>query len=365
MKYIFCGGGTAGHLYPGIAVAQKLIKQCNEVMFIGVKGKLEETIVPKNGFEIKFISSAGISRKFTAKILAQVWENVKGFFQALRIINEYKPKLIFATGGFVCVPVCLAAYFSGVPVVIHEQNAYPGIANRLVSLFAKITALTYDESRVYFKRKCTCVLTGNPVREEIESLALENQEIRNGKKTLLVMGGSQGADKINNVLINGIENLSDIYGIHIILSTGRNNYASVNEKAISIMDNLSKKGLVEVVPFIEDMRTALKNADLIVSRAGATTIAEIKCAGKPVILIPYPYATGDHQTFNAKSAVTQGFAYMISNADIDDKLVPVIRELLSDEDLLVRMGKRALESNSNNASEVLSELITKCANQYN
>ena len=365
MKYIFCGGGTAGHLYPGIAVAQKLIKQHNEVMFIGVRGKLEEVIVPKNGFEIKFISSAGISRKFTPRIFTQIWENIKGFFQSFRIIKEYKPKLIFATGGFVCVPVCLAAYFSGVPVIIHEQNAYPGIANRLVSLFAKITSLTYDESRVYFKRKCTCVLTGNPVREEIESLAFENHEPKYSKKTLLVMGGSQGADKINNALINGIENLSNIDGMHIILSTGRNNYASVNEKVIKIMDNLSMYGLVEVVPFIEDMRTALQDADLIVSRAGATTIAEIKCAGKPAILIPYPYATGDHQTFNAKSAITQGFAYMISNSEINDKLVPVIKELLSDGDLLDRMGKKALECNSNNASAVLSELITKCANQYN
>ncbi len=359
-------GGTGGHLFPGLAVARQILARGGSVtLLISPKEVDQQAVKSARGLEIVTLPAVALQRGRRFAFLAGCWQS---WCAARQLFKSRRPDAVLAMGGFTSAPPVLAGRGLGVKTFLHESNTIPGRANRWLARLVDQAFVGFSQTGSRLAaRQVTC--TGTPVRPQFQprdaALCRVALGLDGNRPMVLVMGGSQGADKINNALINGIENLSNIDGMHIILSTGRNNYASVTEKVIKIMDNLSMYGLVEVVPFIEDMRTALQDADLIVSRAGATTIAEIKCAGKPAILIPYPYATGDHQTFNAKSAITQGFAYMISNSEINDKLVPVIKELLSDGDLLDRMGKKALECNSNNASAVLSELITKCANQYN
>lgn len=344
------GGGTGGHLYPGLAVADQFRQMECDLLYLGSARGLEAEVVPKEGYPFLAVPAQGIAGSPIKKLLA-LMKLAMGTIKAWFRLSAWKPDLVIGTGGFVCVPAVVSAAMMGVPVVLLEQNAVPGKAVKLLSRFSKAICLSFADSEKYFPGRRT-EWTGNPLRSSIKlkskSEAREILGLQPDRPTLLVAGASQGAKSINKALIEALETWKDREW-NIIHLTGRNHLARVQARVETVLPKDSKL-CYRSFGFRKDMENLYSAADLVVSRAGATTIAELTCLGLPAIFVPYPFA-GGHQKENARVVVDSGGARHVADELVGEKLRAEVETLLEDVDLLKEMSKRSNEASRPDASE--------------
>lgn len=335
MKAILAGGGTGGHIFPGIALALEFKRRDpkNQLLFVGTANGMENTILPKHGFPFAAIRARGLIRTGWSGKLKALTLLPASLLDALKIIRSFKPQLVIGLGGYASGPAVGAACLLGIKTAILEQNIIPGLANRLLARFTRTVFVSFPESSQAFPRG-RAVCTGNPIRAEIANLSTQQ---KNGSEfSLLVLGGSRGAASLNKALTDALDHLSQQRDrFRIIHQTGWQEVQRVEQ-------SYRQKGFqATVVPFIEEMSQAYSQADLVVSRAGATTIAEVSCAGIPALLIPYPYAAQDHQRRNAQNLVEKGAAVMIEPGQISgEALAQNLLELMNDRSRLASMSAR-------------------------
>lgn len=360
MKFLFAGGGTAGHINPAIAIA-KHIKMKNpdaEFLFVGTKKGLEVDLVPREGFKLEIIKVRGFKRKISVDTLVAMKEVLQGIMQARKLIKQFKPDVVIGTGGYVCGPVLLCASRMKIPTIIHEQNAFPGVTNKILSKFVDKIAISFEDSKKFFKNKNKLILTGNPIRSELLGLnkdtAKERLKFNNNKPLLVIFAGSRGAEKINTTVTKMILNQYKNDDFNIIFATGEKQYKKIeDELSTKISDN------VRVLPYIYNMAEVMSAADLVVCRAGALTISELAVLGVPSILIPSPYVTANHQEYNAKVLADKGAAQMIFEKDLEcENLYSQIKKTLDDKELLNRMSISAKELGIGDATEKIYEITT-------
>ncbi|WOI21823.1 undecaprenyldiphospho-muramoylpentapeptide beta-N-acetylglucosaminyltransferase [Nonlabens ulvanivorans] len=328
-KFIISGGGTGGHIYPAIAIANECKRRwpdC-EILFVGASNRMEMEKVPAAGYEIKGLWISGLQRKFTLDNFAFPLKVTKSLWDARRIINKFKPTAAIGTGGYASGPLLQMASMKKIPSLIQEQNSYPGITNKLLSKkVQKICVASTGLDRFFPKEKI--VLTGNPVRQDLLDIdskreeALNHFDLDTSKKTLLILGGSLGARRINQLIDTQLENIAQ--DVQIIWQCGKFYYDQYKNKA---------KESVQVHAFISRMDLAYSAADFIISRAGAGTISELCIVGKPVIFIPSPNVAEDHQTKNALAVVEKGAGLLVREVGIDQNFNTIWKGLISDVEL--------------------------------
>ncbi|MEX2549653.1 MAG: undecaprenyldiphospho-muramoylpentapeptide beta-N-acetylglucosaminyltransferase [Nitriliruptoraceae bacterium] len=335
---LIAGGGTAGHVFPAIAVARELTRLDPDIepVFVGVSDRLEARLVPEAGFELQTIDAVSIPRRPSPKLLKVPGALRSGVLACRALITERHAAAAVTFGGYVSFPLDRAAYRESLPLVIHEQNSVPGLTNRVAARWSDRVALTFPGSAARFNRAERCVVTGNPVRSDVLGLdrAARRSEARAAfglepdPLTLLVFGGSQGARSINQAIVEAHPLWGD-RDVQVLHAAGRNGYPAA-ERGWELARASDPDGPhVRLVEFIEDMAAAYAAADIVICRAGATSIAELTVLGLPALLVPYPHATADHQRENANALVRAGGAVVIDDDDLSgsalvEALVPVV-----------------------------------------
>lgn len=355
-KLLVSGGGTGGHIFPAVAIANAFRRRHpeTEVLFVGAKGKMEMQKVPAAGYPIEGLWISGFSRSLSWTNLLFPVKLIHSYFRAGAIVRRFRPDLAVGTGGFASGPALNAAMRAGIPAIVQEQNSFPGITNKILSRKARKVCVAYEDMERFFPAGRT-ELTGNPVRREI----LDNQATREEgrahfgistrKKVVLVVGGSLGSRTFNECMMTDLNRIRQ-EEIHVIWQTGTLMFDQCR-KAASGMDNVS------VVDFIPEMAKAYAAADVIVSRAGAIAISELCVVGKPVILVPFPFAAEDHQTKNAQALVDKGAAVMISDADAPARLVDAMLHLLRDPEKQEHLSAAISQLAVTNAAERIADIM--------
>jgi UDP-N-acetylglucosamine--N-acetylmuramyl-(pentapeptide) pyrophosphoryl-undecaprenol N-acetylglucosamine transferase len=339
VRVLITGGGTGGHVYPGLAVAAALreLAPGTEVRFAGTSRGIEAVLVPRAGYRFTTVPASGLRGLGGRARILFLWNFFLGFCRSVLMLLVWRPQVVLGTGGFVSAPVMLASRVLGIPCALQEQNSVPGSTNRLVGRWARRIYLGFG-SAVRFFKATRCLETGNPVRTEFVTGAVTPATLktRSGNH-LLVCGGSRGAATLNAAVIAAASAWCARPDLSILIQTG-----SADHAAVATAFSAIPGGRVKVVPYIEDMATALKQADLVVSRAGAMTLAELQCVGCPAVLVPFPHATDDHQLHNAEDCAAAGAAVVLQDANCDGPaLVRVVDELLNDPARLGRMSAAA------------------------
>lgn len=354
-KIILSGGGTGGHIYPAIAIANELKSRFPdaEFLFVGAKDRMEMEKVPQAGFEIKGLWISGIQRKLTLKNMMFPFKLLNSLWGARKIINNFKPDVAIGTGGFASGPLLQVAASKGIPSLIQEQNSYPGITNKLLAKKVQKICVAYDGLERFFPAN-KIIKTGNPVRQDLLDInskkaeALKHFNLVTDKKTLLVLGGSLGAKAINELIKNEIEFLQ-MQNLQIIWQCGKLYYDDY--KIVGHTKN------VQVHAFINKMDYAYAAADFIISRAGAGSVSELCIVGKPVIFVPSPYVAEDHQTKNAMAVVKENAAMMIAqedlNVDFENKFSQLVASLEKQKEMSTNIKKLALV---NATKEIVDEV---------
>jgi len=356
-KFLFAGGGTGGHLFPAIAVADKIksIAPDSEVLFIGTKSKIEGRVIPKLGYNFKSIWIKGFARKFSLENILFPLKLIISVIQSLVINLKFKPVIAIGTGGYVSGPAIFAAYKAGAKVILLEQNSFPGITTRILEKYADEIHLSFDDSKKYFKNKKKLLITGNPIRESLGSItkteALRKFNLAPNLKTLLILGGSLGADSINKTLVANISLLKK-KNLQVIWQTGIEYYEGYKK----FFDDQ-----IKVLPFLDDMNAAYAACDLLLARAGATTIAEILLLGVPSILVPSPNVAGNHQYFNAKSLSDKEAIILLEDKNLKEKFFDSINSTIFNNEKLFHLKKKSLELAKPNATTIIAERIIRKA----
>ncbi len=348
MRIIITGGGTGGHIYPGISLAREFQSRDknNEIIFVGTEHKMESEIIPQEGFRFLGLRVKGIERKFSLESLSALFLFLGSLFTSYGIIKDFKPDLVIGTGGYVSGSVALVSSLLGIPTFIHEQNVIPGITNQFLSLTGKKVFTSFPESAGYFWKKERIVFLGNPIRKSIwqgnkEKIIKENN-LDSAKKTILVFGGSKGASTINKMVLHSLYLIEESIWLEwqVLIISGEEDFKNLTEK----VTKSPFKETVRVLPYLHNIEDAYDLADLVVCRAGATTIAELSAKGIAAILIPYPYATGNHQLYNARFLESNLAALIIEEKELNrEKLADELSKLLTDNkrlDLLARNSKK-------------------------
>jgi UDP-N-acetylglucosamine--N-acetylmuramyl-(pentapeptide) pyrophosphoryl-undecaprenol N-acetylglucosamine transferase len=353
VRILIVGGGTGGHLFPAIALAEAFMKKDleNQVNFVVTQRALDSKILGEQGFSFRTLKVEGIKGKGLAGKIQSMIQLPQAFRSSLKIIEEIQPKVILGVGGYVTGPVVLASWWKHIPCAIQEQNSIPGMTNRLLGKVVDRIFLAFEESATYFPKK-RCRITGNPIRKEFQEVSARLVSL-DGPLTLLILGGSQGAHRINQAMTEALDELvpwkDDLYFIH---QTGEK-----DEKAVS--QAYREKGFQhQVTAFISDMVWAYRQSDMIIGRAGAMTLSEITALGKPSLLIPFPFAANNHQEHNARSLVNAGAAEILLESEIKPgALSNRIRSWLTDREKLIHMGKMAGALGRRQAAE---EIVGEC-----
>ena len=362
MRVIFAGGGTAGHINPAISIADyaKAHDDNFEAIFIGVENGMEARLVPKAGYDMKFIDIAGFDRKRLWKNISVVIKLFKARRDCVKIIKDFKPDCIVATGGYVSGPVTIASKKAGVPSLIHEQNVYPGLTVKGSENYVTYLALSFEETISHMKHKEKCVVTGNPIRTEILEADKQKSREKLGikKPFVLIFGGSLGADRINDTVIEMLDRIVKENEIELLFGTGVRNYDDImkriKDKGIELGDN------VKVTAYIDNMAECMAAADVVVSRAGAITVSEIAALGKPSILIPSPNVVRNHQEQNAREFEQQNAAALILESELSaDKLYNKIMTMIRDEKTLNEMSENLKKIAKTDALEQIYDLMIK------
>ena len=361
MRVLIAGGGTGGHLYPGIALARAFQGMgITDILFVGTARGIESEVLQKEGFPLARIHVSGIMNKGLFKTITSILLLPIGLIDSIKILLSFRPDIVVGIGGYTSGPIVAMAMLLRIKRVILEPNLIPGITNRLLAPVANSIAVAFEETKRYF-RGSKAVLTGNPVREEIICIDNTLWSPLAGTEafpyTLFVFGGSQGAHSINLAMVDALDYINDLKDrIFIIHQTGRSDFSI-------IMDSYRNKGFkARVEPYIFDIARIYRLADLIVSRAGATTVAEIMACGRPAILIPFPYSTHGHQEKNAMALKEAGAAEVIDGASLNGRLLgETIRRLLSDREGLRRMGNRSRSLGRRDAAREIALICNRLA----
>ena len=356
MRVIIAGGGTGGHVYPGIAVAKEIMRRNSQakILFVGTEKGLESKVIPQEGFQLQTITISGIKGIRGLRRLGSLLKIPVSVWESFRIISRFKPRLVIGVGGYSSGPPVLVAALLRIPILLQEQNAIPGLTNRLLARFAGRVATSFPESQNFFGKKAT--LTGNPVRREFRQ---SKANIPEDRFVIVILGGSQGARAINQAVIQSLDYLkSELGRLKFIHQTGESDYDEVSEAYVRyVVDH-------EVRPFFYDMPNQYLRADLLISRAGATTLAEIALSGKASILIPFPHATDNHQQKNAESFANAGAAEMILQKALSGKLLADrIQFYLNHLEELQQMAERSLRFGRPDATERIVDLAIALAMQ--
>lgn len=368
MKIIISGGGTGGHIYPALAIAEGLKKTYEDVdiLYIGTKNSLESELAPKSGFRFKTIRVKSLPRKINMKLFISIKELLLGINDSKKIIKSFKPDVVIGTGGYVCGPIVYAAKKRNIPAIIHEQNAYPGITNKILSRYVDKVLVTFEDSKKYFKFPEKVVNTGNPIREEILSTnkkqAYKNLSIREDKPLVLSFGGSGGQKSLNENFYRIIK--SNNINFQLIHVTGKTHYKD-------FVDKLKQEGIkttddIKILPYLHNMPEALNIADLIVTSAGAITLSEISAIGIPAILVPKSYTAENHQEYNARSFEKNGAAIVILERELKwDELINEIEVLLKDKDKLKKMSNNSKNMGKYDSTQLILKEIDKLIKKSN
>jgi UDP-N-acetylglucosamine--N-acetylmuramyl-(pentapeptide) pyrophosphoryl-undecaprenol N-acetylglucosamine transferase len=351
MKVMIAAGGTGGHIYPGIAVAKEIMRrdESSEILFVGTSRGLETRIVPDNGFQLSLINSAGLKSVGIGGQLKGLAVLPRSFFEARRVIRDFRPDVVVGAGGYVSGPVLLVASLMRIPTLVMDSNALPGFTNRRLAMFVKRAALTFEESLPFFGKKG--VVTGNPVRNEFFDIPLRAP---GDSPAILIFGGSQGARAINNAMVDALSDLQNWKDrISVTHQTGEADFEHVKQAYRN-----AGWERVDVRPYISDMVDSFAAADLIICRAGATTCAELSAAGKAAIMIPLPTAADDHQRKNAEALQRAGAATMILQKDLTGaRLANEIGDLIGSPAKIVEMGSAARNLAKKDAAEATVDII--------
>lgn len=360
-RIIIAGGGTGGHIFPAIAIANALkARQPDiEILFVGAKGKMEMEKVPQAGYKIVGLYIAGYNRSSLLKNILLPFKLAKSFAQVRQILNDFKPHAVVGVGGYSSFPVVRLAQTRGIPTFIHEGNSFAGRSNIILAKKAvKIFVASYGMDKFFPKEKI--FMTGNPVRNVFSEKKISRKEalaffgLKEEMKTVFVMGGSLGAKSINSVIENNLDFFKE-NNLQLIWQTGKgydSNAASAEEERTNIWTNA----------FINNIEYAYAAADIVVSRAGAMAIAELCVVGKPVIFVPYPYAAENHQTANANELVAQHAAIMINDNEVNEKLMNTIKWLASDTAKANELKENIVKLGNTNADELIANEILKTLN---
>lgn len=358
-RFIISGGGTGGHIYPAVAIANELKTRFPEAefLFVGAKDKMEMQKVPQAGYAIKGLWISGIQRKLTLDNAMFPFKLLSSMWNSFRIIKSFKPDVVIGTGGFASGAVLKVASMLNIPTVIQEQNSYPGITNKLLAKKANRICVAYENLERFFP-KDKMILTGNPVRQDLinevsKSEAIAYFKLDANKKTLLVLGGSLGARRINQLIEKELDFLLS-QNIQIIWQCGKlylNDYSKYNEK-----EN------VQVVAFIDRMDLVYAAADVVISRSGASSVSELCIVGKPTIFIPSPNVAEDHQTKNAKAISDKNGAILIRESELEAQFETVFSDLISSENKQAELSQNIKKLAKPNATKDIVEEIVKLIN---
>lgn len=362
MKYIISGGGTGGHIYPALAIAKEIKNSDKnaEILYIGTEKGLEAELVPKEGIDFKTIRVKGLPRKINKDSFIALRELLAGLKESQKIIHEFKPDLVIGTGGYVCGPIVYKAAKNKIPTIIHEQNAFPGITNKILSRYVDKVATTFDEASKHFKHPDRVVNTGNPIRSEIlnrdKNQSYKTLDIDPNSPFILSFGGSGGQKKLNDAILDILINNRWNNNYQLIHITGNRLYDSFMK---DIKDkNINLNNRIRILPYLYEMPDALNIADLLISSSGAITLAETSAIGLPSILIPKGYTAENHQEYNARAFEKAGASIVILEKDLTgDGLIKNINNLMKDRLLLQNMSINSKKMGNNNATRDIVNLI--------
>ena len=355
-RIIIAGGGTGGHIFPAIAIANALKKKDSaiEILFVGAKGKMEMEKVPQAGYKIIGLDIAGFNRSSLIKNIGLPFKIIKSYFQARRMMSEFKPDAVVGVGGYASFPMLQLAQQKNIPTVIQEQNSFAGKTNMILGKRAKKVCVAYEGMKKFFPKE-KIVITGNPVRAAISQSTVSKAEglkffqLAEGKRTVFVVGGSLGAKSMNEAVDAHLDELLNA-GLQLIWQTGKLYLAKAR-------DRVAGKPGIWVNDFITKMEDAYAAADIVISRAGAIAIAELCVMKKPVLFVPFPYAAEDHQTVNAMSLVNKNAALIVKDSEAKDKMIPMIIELAKDETKQNELKNNISQLAIINADERIAEEI--------
>lgn len=357
-KYIISGGGTGGHIYPAIAIAEELKHRQPdaEFLFVGAKGKMEMTKVPESGFEIIGLWISGIQRKLNFSNLMFPIKLLSSLLKSRKIIKSFQPDVVIGTGGFASGPLLKMANVMGLPTLIQEQNSYAGITNKWLAKDAKSICVAYENMEKFFPKE-KIVFSGNPVRKDLidtkkyKTEALQHFQLDADKQVLLIVGGSLGSQRINELIAEHLP-FFESKNIQVLWQCGKiyfEKYKSLNSENVKVLE------------FINKMNLGYSAADIIISRAGAGAVSELSLVGKPVIFIPSPNVAEDHQTKNAKSIADKDAAIMITEIELEEKFKNQFEKLVEDEELQKKMSEQILKLAKPNATQTIVDEIEKLA----
>lgn len=367
MKVLLTGGGTGGHIYPAIAIADEIkYKHPDaEILFAGRTDCIEGDVVPKSGYEIRNVTVYGFERFYgLGKKLITFFKMFKGFYDALKIIKDFKPDVVVGTGGFVSGPVVLAATLKGIKTLIHEQNAVVGFTVNVLSSRVDTVCVSFESTIPLLEKARNVVLTGNPVRRELslhtKEIARDSLGIPADAKVLLCFGGSQGSQKINESMVGVIKQYLQDENVFIIHVTGPQHYNQMQNMLLEQGISLQDHPRVKLIDYAHNMPQLLACSDLVICRSGALTIAEVTNLGLGAIYIPYPFAVHNHQYENAKFICDKGGALLIEDEKVSaDLLISHIDKLFSDLSLLKKMGQCSLLCAHPKASALICDEVEK------
>lgn len=364
--YLVSGGGTGGHIFPALSIANEIRRRYPEaeILFVGAEGRMEMERVPAAGYEIKGLPVCGFDRKHllrNVKVLFKLWKSIR---LAKKILKDFKPDIAIGVGGYASGPMLKAAQKKGIPTLLQEQNSYAGVTNKLLAKNAKRICVAYEGMERFFPED-KIVFTGNPVRRNLLECNATQEEARKAmgidpeKATILIIGGSLGARTVNESIIGGLEKLGAAADdVQVVWQTGKFYDQQCKEA-------LAKSGVKNVIqmPFISNMDMAYRAADLVISRAGASSISELQLLGKPSILVPSPNVAEDHQTKNALALANRDAAIMVTDAEAPEKLVDAMLAIVNDEDKLHSLSANVLRMALLNSAERIVDEVEKIINE--
>jgi len=362
LKVILSGGGTGGHIFPAVAIANEiknLVPQA-EILFVGAIGKMEMEKVPAAGYKIVGVPIAGFQRKFTLANLKLPFLIIKSLLRTRKIINEFNPDVVVGTGGYVSGPILKAATGKGIPALIQEQNSFAGITNKILSRKVNKICVAYEGMEKFFPAN-KIILTGNPVRQDISKVSEKRDEalsffkLNPGKKTILVIGGSLGARTINEAIGSGLSEIEK-NNIQLLWQTGKSYYPTAKEQA-----SVYSEKNIYALEFISRMDLAYAAADIVISRAGASSVSELCNIGMPCILVPSPNVAEDHQTKNAMALVNKNAAILIKDAEAREKLVKEAIVLINNTAQQVTLRNNISQMAFHNSANVIAKEVLKLA----
>ncbi len=370
MKIVIVGGGTGGHVYPGIAIADKFKKDDagNEILFIGTEDGIESKIVNSCGYSIEYVEASGINRKNLLKNVKFFKDYFSASKNAKRILIKFKPDVVIGTGGYVSGAVARVAASMKIPLFIQEQNVFPGMANKSLEKYSTKVFLAYKGAEDHFKQKQKHVISGNPIASKFENLNREECREKIGVKknsfVILIFGGSLGAGKLNRY---GLEIIKEFYGskkIEIILVTGENYFKDVvnDFENSNEFEKLDQYKNIKILDYIYNMEEYMEAADLVISRSGALTVSELTFLGKPTILIPSPNVTNNHQLFNAEEMMSQSSAMIIEEKN-ENNLVGEIKMLIENKNIYLELLERGKLLKGINGAEIIIKMIKETINR--